>query len=428
MKIEKFRVNGFKTSGRYAEVEFSADNVTVIYGENGSGKTTFLRALFAFLSQDDRALNLLQIESIQCLITNTNGLQEVIVSQIDETEDYDWSDFNAYNLNGLSSLSLGVDRGISTQPLRVDASDIYQFISHPKRRDMFNYSNRGPVASGSRYLREFSEELSFFLRRKTVSTRSRRTEIDYDDAHVYLQSIKIENIEELLCRRYRAAKISATKRIQSALFDTLSVAIDSDQQMPAKRVNYKGFKERLLKNRDRMIEALEAGEENNFKYRIISELESIGDAEDISRIENNALLSRLFFNVIEELEIETFMLSSINFLVDTFNNYLIEGKKLVVTESEVFIEIGANAHSVNDLSSGERHILTFLTLVLFVGQDRDFLIIDEPEISLNITWQRELMSLFSELLPHTQIIVASHSPALAKRNPQFLKELSVWRD
>ena len=71
---------------------------------------------------------------------------------------------------------------------------------------------------------------------------------------------------------------------------------------------------------------------------------------------------------------------------------------------------------------------TFLMLVLFEGQDRNFLIIDEPEISLNIKWQRELMSIFSTLLPKTQIIVASHSPALAKRNPNFLSELKVWRD
>ncbi len=92
------------------------------------------------------------------------------------------------------------------------------------------------------------------------------------------------------------------------------------------------------------------------------------------------------------------------------------------------MDINSARHSVNELSSGERHILTFLTLVLFEGQDRNFLIIDEPEISLNIKWQRELMSIFSTLLPKTQIIVASHSPALAKRNPNFLSELKVWRD
>ena len=132
--------------------------------------------------------------------------------------------------------------------------------------------------------------------------------------------------------------------------------------------------------------------------------------------------------MIDELEVEKLILSSINLLVDKFNTFLINEKKLVVNSHEVFIEIGDERHSVNELSSGERHILTFLALVLFEGQGRDFLVIDEPEISLNIRWQRELMSLFSALLPSTQIIVASHSAALAKRNPNYLAELKVWRN
>jgi predicted ATPase len=65
----------------------------------------------------------------------------------------------------------------------------------------------------------------------------------------------------------------------------------------------------------------------------------------------------------------------------------------------------------------------FLSLVLFEGAGRNILIIDEPEISLNIAWQRELLTLFGNLIPDTQIIVASHSPALVKGNPSYLTEL-----
>ena len=70
-------------------------------------------------------------------------------------------------------------------------------------------------------------------------------------------------------------------------------------------------------------------------------------------------------------------------------------------------------------------MLTFLSLVLFSGRERNFLIIDEPEISLNLTWQRNLLDVFSELVPHTQIIVASHSPAMAGKNRDRLSELIV---
>ena len=97
----------------------------------------------------------------------------------------------------------------------------------------------------------------------------------------------------------------------------------------------------------------------------------------------------------------------------------------MVTGRDARIQVADTTHSLNDLSSGERHMLTFLSLVLFEGQGRDFLIIDEPEISLNIKWQRELMSLFSRLIPSTQIIVASHSPALAEQNQNYLTKLDT---
>jgi len=221
----------------------------------------------------------------------------------------------------------------------------------------------------------------------------------------------------------------ATKKIQSALFDTLSVAIDTGQGEDIKaNETPEDFSARLLENRARIIEALDDGEANTFKARIINILGSIEKSEELQKVLDHKLLRQLFRNMIDELEVERLVLSAINLLIDKFNSYLIENKKLVVNGDEVFIEIDGNKHSLNDLSSGERHILTFLALVLFEGEGRNFLIIDEPEISLNIKWQRELMAIFSELLPGTQIIVASHSPALAKRNPDFLSELMVWRD
>ena len=232
----------------------------------------------------------------------------------------------------------------------------------------------------------------------------------------------------MLLRRYKIARFTATKKIQSALFDTLSVAIDIDNGTDTRMIeNSSIFSSRLIENKERIVEALDDGEDNNFKNRIVDILGKIDQPEELNKVLEHPLLSQLFKNMIDELEVERLILSSINLLVDKFNDYLIDGKRLVVNGDEVFVDIDGGKHSVNELSSGERHILTFLALVLFEGNNREFLIIDEPEISLNIKWQRELMSIFSELLPKTQIIVASHSPALSKRNPDFLSELKVWR-
>lgn len=423
MRIDYIEFEGFKASNRRASVEFSSQNVTVIFGDNGCGKTTFLKAMNAFLSQDETSLKSLGVKKIRCHISEDDVKSYIEVAATEEG--FDWSSLENSSLFSSKSLSLGVERGISVQPMNIDPDMLTEFFIHSKWRHEFLNDER-PVSFRKKIV-DLSEELSVFLkRRNSARIRNRRPEIDYEKNHLYLQSIKIENIEELLFQRYRIARHTATRRIQNALFDTISVAIALDANSEAQRIDdIDSFSARLIESKARIIEALDDGEENNFKNSIVRILSEISKPNDISNILERPLLSQLFQNMIDELEVEKLLLSSINLFVDRFNSYLIDNKKLVINDVGVHIDINGVRHGLNDLSSGERHILTFLVLVLFVGAERNFLIIDEPEISLNIKWQRELMSLFSILLPDTQIIVASHSPALAKRNPDSLCAMKV---
>ena len=160
---------------------------------------------------------------------------------------------------------------------------------------------------------------------------------------------------------------------------------------------------------------------------MIIKLEQIQNKKDIVTTVNNEILYTLIKNMIKELEVEKLLLNSINTFVDQFNNFLSEGKKLVIDYHSIYIEIDEKKYTIDVLSSGERHIFTFLSLIIIEGSFRDFIFIDEPEISLNIKWQRILMLLISELAPNTQVIVASHSPLIAKKIPNSLVELKVNR-
>jgi len=80
-------------------------------------------------------------------------------------------------------------------------------------------------------------------------------------------------------------------------------------------------------------------------------------------------------------------------------------------------------HELTELSSGERNLLSILTLFLILGNDRNFLMIDEPEISFNLKWQKDFLPLLSRLNSNAQIIVASHSPSIAHKNSKYLVEL-----
>ena len=68
--------------------------------------------------------------------------------------------------------------------------------------------------------------------------------------------------------------------------------------------------------------------------------------------------------------------------------------------------------SIKVMSSGERQLLTMLYAVNRMS-DNSIVLIDEPEISLHIDWQEDLLSKMMDQLGDRQIIVCTHSPAIA---------------
>lgn len=441
LKLKSLSFEGFRTPNHFARVDFSEEMVTVIYGDNGSGKTTYLRAINAFLSQDSSYLDAISVRKITCdflydeleetyddngisighEVLSENNKGSVIVEKIDGQ--FDWTQFEQSSLIKTKSLSLGVERGVATQQARIDPDVILHYFLHPRNRDRFQ-THPGLKSSG---LHELAEDMSRHIRSWQVNSRqTRRSELSFDSSHVNLQNIKLENIEQILLEHYRFARDFTTKQIQDALFNTLAYAV-SDENDDVLDVSREDFVTALKSSRLRLVEALSDNSKNEFKNLIIEKLKALSSELSYDAIFEKILLRALLWNMMASLKLEKMLLSSINLLAEKFNSYLIDDKELKILDNKVFVEVDGRELPVSDLSSGERHILTFLTLVLFQGRQRNFLIIDEPEISLNIKWQRELMGLLHNLAPNTQIIVASHSPVLAKRNPSFLSELIVMK-
>lgn len=88
------------------------------------------------------------------------------------------------------------------------------------------------------------------------------------------------------------------------------------------------------------------------------------------------------------------------------------GKKIIRTENEIrFMQIGETL-APYQLSSGEKQLLVILLTVLVEDQQPYVLFMDEPEVSLHIEWQKQLIELILELNPRVQIILTTHSPAV----------------
>ncbi len=78
----------------------------------------------------------------------------------------------------------------------------------------------------------------------------------------------------------------------------------------------------------------------------------------------------------------------------------------------IFQDANNEAIVYSQLSSGEKQILIILLSVLLNSDEPIILVLDEPEISLHVDWQRRLIDDLITLNPDMQIILATHSPAI----------------
>lgn len=91
-----------------------------------------------------------------------------------------------------------------------------------------------------------------------------------------------------------------------------------------------------------------------------------------------------------------------------------ETGKVIDNESDKlrFIIDGKTSIDANKLSSGEKQLLIILLTVLLEDGLEYVLLMDEPEISLHISWQYELLNWILELNPNVQLILTTHSPSI----------------
>ena len=83
----------------------------------------------------------------------------------------------------------------------------------------------------------------------------------------------------------------------------------------------------------------------------------------------------------------------------------IEGNKFNVVSQGQIIPTDA-------LSSGEKQMLLILLRVFLLEEQEAFVLLDEPENSLDISWQHELINTLLKLNPNAQYFITTHSPSI----------------
>ncbi|MFC6156102.1 AAA family ATPase [Kribbella jiaozuonensis] len=84
------------------------------------------------------------------------------------------------------------------------------------------------------------------------------------------------------------------------------------------------------------------------------------------------------------------------------------GKEVTLQGRAVSVSANGEAIPLESLSSGEKQMLQLLLETLAAGNAP--VIIDEPELSLHVDWQRRLVDCMRIVNPDAQLIMATHSP------------------
>jgi energy-coupling factor transporter ATP-binding protein EcfA2 len=112
------------------------------------------------------------------------------------------------------------------------------------------------------------------------------------------------------------------------------------------------------------------------------------------------------------LEALTPIQTAVQTFVDRINSlYLDKSVSLSLAEGLTVASAGGEPLALDRLSSGEQQLLLLFSGVLAARDEASIFIIDEPELSLNVKWQRQLVGSLLDLIGSgdAQFILATHS-------------------
>lgn len=114
----------------------------------------------------------------------------------------------------------------------------------------------------------------------------------------------------------------------------------------------------------------------------------------------------VFDALLDKLELFTTILNERRFTFKSININRIKGF--------FFKTIKGKELELNQLSSGEQHEVVLLYELIFNVKPNVLVLIDEPEISLHITWQKEFLNDLLKIIKiqNIQVLVATHSPSI----------------
>ena len=135
----------------------------------------------------------------------------------------------------------------------------------------------------------------------------------------------------------------------------------------------------------------------------------------------------------QKLEVFDDLINRLDLFTEIINSKL-NFKKIIISNENglTVIKDDGTELDTSKLSSGEQQIIVLYYELIFGVKDKLTLLIDEPEISLHVAWQRELLKDFKKIIKmkneELSLIVATHAPQVIDNNWDLVIDLGEQYD
>ena len=411
--------------------ETQTERLSILYGDNGSGKTTILRLVFHLLSPVDN-------RGHKTILAQTKFASfEVYLADGSVVR----AERPPGRLVGTYELTYEKDGDVwSQQELKVSEDGSIKMSGTPEESN---------VQKLLQHLANLKIEVLFMRDDRSLTsnldqTKSANLDIPADDASVF-----------------EVARIAATKRVPSrhdlalasaidnvtAFFRHHALAASSQGETDTNKVYGELIKHLILpKKKSRHDKAtqfqsymmkLEALAERNESFVSVGLTTPLFASDMIASLrkakrEAQPELLNVLTPYIDGGQAKLDALESIRKTIyqftDSLNSFIANGKKVVFELQGGLRILGYDGEPLEAqlLSSGEKQLLSMFCNIICMRNRTSIFIIDEPELSLNVKWQRRLVQSLLDCTEGSsiQFLLASHSMELLARHRASVVQLA----
>lgn len=417
------------------KIELKSDGITIIYGENGLGKTVMLEMISAFFKFNYSYFSNLEYEFMKITlqddsfwILSSNGSYMNLKKYINDTNiinEYKiYLDYKKlYDVLCKIVKSYPYVYNVSSDKIDFNNIDTYRWLDTSVDKPLSyidvikNYNNLDNLSL---------DEIEFIKLYKNLIK-------EFESANVNLIST-----QRLLCINKERGMIRSTKmveryslelknKIRKKLTESSELSAKLDSQYPQKLVN--ALKEKK-KDSISYIEIENNLKELNYRRECLANVGLMEPGKsnnidiNINDLKESNTVKIVMDQYIKDSKEKLNIFNDISKKIDTLMNIInsrFKHKKLYINKergfefrSTIIKDINGNYKfvPVSKLSSGEQNELVLFYELIFKSNKNSLILIDEPEISLHISWQNSFIKDLKEIseINNFEVIMATHSP------------------